>query len=104
TKYCYGYAGHQPTWRTEEWDHIQNQLTLRVKPMMRMQPPRMRSLQVGSLPSHASNHPPPFTSALGGDRPTYTSIQRRGREIDDADHDDVCYYVGERLKLKGRTR
>ena len=104
TKYCYGYAGHQPTWRTEEWDHIQNQLTLRVKPMMRMQPPRMRSLQVGSLPSHASNLPPPFTSALGGDRPTYTSIQRRGREIDDAHHDDVCSYVGERLKLKGRTR
>jgi hypothetical protein len=30
---------------TEEWDHIQNQLTLRVKPMMRMLPPRMRSLE-----------------------------------------------------------
>ena len=28
-----------------EWDHIQNQLTLRVKPIMRMPPPRMRSLQ-----------------------------------------------------------
>ena len=41
-----GYKGHEPGWRTEEWDHIQNQLTLRVKPMMRMEPPRMRSLEV----------------------------------------------------------
>jgi len=40
-----GYKGHQPQWRTQEWDHIQNQLTLRVKPLMRMEPPRMRSLE-----------------------------------------------------------
>ena len=57
-----GYKGHEPGWRTEEWDHIQNQLTLRVKPMMRMEPPRMRSLEVcvlllRPLPRSASAHP-----------------------------------------------
>ena len=40
-----GYSGHQPTWRTEQWEHIQEQLTLRVRPTMRAPVPRMRSLE-----------------------------------------------------------
>ena len=38
-----GYKGHQPQWRTEEWDHIQaiSTLPLRVKPMMRMPLPAL---------------------------------------------------------------